>query len=74
MEALVFNKPLFERQDGIVESGKPLLLVMRGDPLGRDDRGDEKLFVDIDAATDRINDFHKHNLPSKILIGGADID
>jgi hypothetical protein len=74
MEALVFDKPSLERENGIVESGKPFLLVVRGDPLGCDDRGDEKLFVDIDAAANRINDFHKHNLPSKILIGGADID
>jgi hypothetical protein len=33
VETLVFDQPLFERQDGFVESGKPFLLVVRGDPL-----------------------------------------
>jgi hypothetical protein len=74
VKAIVVDQPLPERKNGIVESGKPFLLVVRGNPLGRDDCGDEKLLVDIDAATDRINNFHKHNLPSKRLIGGADID
>jgi hypothetical protein len=61
---MVVDQPLLERQNGIVESGKPFLLVVRGDSLGCDDCGDEKILVDIDAATGRINDFHKHNLLS----------
>jgi hypothetical protein len=74
VEALVVCQPLPERQNGLVESGKPLLLVVGGYPLGCDDCGDEKLFVDIDAATDRINDFHKQNLPSVNIDRRADID
>ena len=62
----VFNKPVFELQDRIVEGGETLLLIRRfytGSSF--DDCGNEKGFVNIDATTGLINNFHGQKLLSK---------
>lgn len=57
--ALVFNQPIFELQDKIVEGGETLLLVRRFYSVsGFNDRGNKKRFVNIDATAGLINNFH----------------
>jgi len=60
--ALVFNQPIFEFQDRIVEGGETLLLVRRFYSVsGFNDRGNKKRFVNIDATAGLINNFHSQN-------------
>lgn len=60
--ALVFNQPVFELQDRIVEGGETLLVIRRFHTgSGFDDCGNEKRFVNIDAAAGLINNFHGQN-------------
>ena len=59
VQAVVIEEPLPEFADGLVESGKaPLLVGWRNAVRCGDDCGDEKAFMDIDATTDGVNDFH----------------
>jgi hypothetical protein len=58
VSTIVVQQPAFKLQDGVVEGGEAFLLVVRGNPLRRDDGGDEKRFVDIYATADWVNDFH----------------
>ena len=57
IEAVVVKQPLLELQDGIIKGGKSLLLIAGRNPLRSDNSGDEKFFMDIDAAAGGINDF-----------------
>ena len=59
--AVVGKEPLLEVEQATVIRGEALLLVFRQDTVGRsDDCGDEKGFVDIDAAAYRVNQTHVH--------------
>ena len=57
--AVVVKEPLLEIKQATVIGGEALLPVLGKDAVGRsDDCGDEKGLVYIDAATDRIYEFH----------------
>ena len=64
--AVIFKEPLLEREQTAVERGKPLLFVLGGHGIAGNDCGDEKGFVDIDAATDGIRQFHDESSLLKI--------
>jgi hypothetical protein len=71
IKTVVFDQPLFELQDGIVESRESLPDIVRLKSLGGDECGDEKSPVYIDATADRIYNFHRktsfQNLRRKTL-------
>ena len=56
--AVVFKQPLLECNETVVEGGEPLLVIMRHNILTGNDCGDEKSFVNIDAAADGICELH----------------
>ena len=60
VKAVVINEPLLESQNGAVEGGKPLLSIGWNNAVRGDERGDEKRFVDIDAAADWVDDPQKN--------------
>ena len=55
---VVFKQPLFESNETAVEGREPLLVVMWHGILTGNDCGDEKGFVNIDAAADGICKLH----------------
>ena len=56
--AVVINQPPPEQEELIVMDREAFLLVFRGFIRTGDDSGDEKGFVNIDAAADGIRKFH----------------
>jgi hypothetical protein len=56
VKAVVFDKPPLEVKNGIVESGESFLSVGWDNTFRGNQCGDEKRFVNIDAAADRVND------------------
>lgn len=59
----IFNRSIFELQNRIVKSGETLLLIRRFNSGSRfNDCGNEKRFVDIDAATGLRNNVHSQKL------------
>lgn len=65
IKAGVFQKPLFKTPDVAVKSGKALFLVNRLNIFGGfNDCGDEKGFIDINATTGWINNFHENQVLS----------
>jgi len=61
----ILKKPLFEMSDVTVESREAFFVVRRLDAfVGFDDCGNEKGFMDIDATTGRVNNFHGKQLLS----------
>ena len=58
--AIVVKEPLLEFKQAFVESGKAFRHVLGRFKTTCDDYGNEKDFVNIDATTDWICEFHKH--------------
>jgi hypothetical protein len=70
---VVIDQPLLELENGIVESGKPFLGVVRVNALRSNDCGDEKSFVYIDATANRVNNFNS-TPPLKLVVEEEDSD
>jgi hypothetical protein len=70
---VVIDQPVLELENGIVESRKPFLGVVRVNALRSNDCGDEKSFVHIDTTANRVNNF-RNTPPLKLLIEEKDID
>ena len=64
--AVVFKEPLLKGKQTAVERGEPLLLVLWNDEIAGNDCGDEKGFVNIDAAADGVRQFHDESSLLKI--------
>jgi hypothetical protein len=59
--AVIFEKPMLEFKNRIVEGGKALFLIRRFNTTGGfDNCGNEKRFVNIDTTTGLVSNFHSH--------------
>ena len=70
---MVIDQPVLELENGMVESGKTFLGVVRGNALRSNDCGDEKSFVYIDTTANRVNNFNS-TPPLKLLVEEEEID
>jgi len=61
---------LLETQNVVIKRGKPLSGVLGRDSFGLDNGGDDKFFVNIDAAADGVHNLHNKKLPCKIKSEG----